>query len=122
MNPDALQAAQMGIPNGVPENLRKRFSSLMKMKARIETTGLRVTSGYRSEALSRALGLNTEESEHAQCRALDVAPLRPSANKFLLIRIAAQLQGMFPREIENAIVENDHVHVRFSVDALEQMS
>jgi len=78
------KATQLGIDNTMPEELLPRLVLVAEMLERIRTllnVPMIVTSGYRCEALNRAVGSNST-SDHPQGHAADfVAPAYGTASQ-----------------------------------------
>lgn len=78
------KATQLGIDNTMPEELLPRLVLVAEMLERIRTllnVPMIVTSGYRCEALNRAVGSNST-SDHVQGHAADfVAPAYGTASQ-----------------------------------------
>jgi hypothetical protein len=124
-------AKARGIDNKIPPSLYPRAKVLGEFAQYLTDQGYRVTSGYRSHALTMAIrrGNNpnaddvaTTESAHTQARALDVGGRSGATTdqaEFVIIRNQLLADPFLSQYIQRALIEGNHVHIQFRASKMD---
>lgn len=140
-------ARKYGIDNTIPEHLRGRARGLAIIAGRIEASGLKCTSFYRSPVVNAVLhfeqnnpgmtpdplGLTPRNTKHAQCVALDVGANTNGVPATEIKRRVLALDGvaefinpagagggaLIEFDPTGSIDPNEHVHFEFNPLMLE---
>lgn len=125
-------AKKDGIPNRIPANLYPRARVLGEFASYLTEQGYRVTSAYRSHALTMAVrranspnadDVATTESAHTQVRALDVGGHKGASTdivEFIGIRDRLFSDPFISPYIQKALIEGNHVHVQFIAAKMDE--
>lgn len=129
-------ALARGIDNTIPLDLRTRAVGLGIVAGELRAAGFRVTSTWRSLALSDAVrainrdaGVNQSTAlpagtpgDHDRARGIDVAPQTPTRDVTIMRDLADALEASsMASYIDRVVVEDNHVHLRLDADALEDL-
>lgn len=125
------RASRDGIDNSIPSNLFTRAAGLGVVAGRLEAAGLRVTSGFRSLALTDAIYAAmgkakpyTGPGAHGECRALDLGGKPGKDTPGELAELEARVRDLpgVREGFSYALAEGDHLHIVFNGAWLETLA
>lgn len=123
-------ADKLGIDNSVPSHYAARAAGLGMLAGAIEALGFRVTSAYRSEALTDAIYAAKGQNKpyagggtHGACRALDVDIQAgdEGTGAIATVKTALLADPFVSHYIDSTLNESDHLHVAFDANKLEEL-
>lgn len=123
-------ARRLGIDNSIPVELLPRARGLALVASRFEREGFRVTSAWRSQALTEAIYRESGRVKpyagpgtHGEARALDFGgePGHDGAEKLAMLRDRLLTSWAAPGVV-GTVSEGDHLHVSFDGAWLESLA
>lgn len=135
------RAEREGIDNTIPSNLFTRAAGLGVVAGRLEAAGLRVTSGFRSLALTNAIYAAMSKASvdeggppvvkpytgpgaHGDCRALDLGgkPGKDTPGELADLETRVRDLPGVREGFSYALAEGDHLHIVFNGAWLETLA